>query len=196
MTLSGSFPQIGLLSQGVLLNCLYALSQTTHRRESCSKFTGTLVYTQGFCNHRRKLSLLKNWRGSIICARRPKLIWQMVTIEFNLYCTRHIPLIVFSFLCCNLSYYCTHPRHRIIYCKIVRWNLSFCQWPELSNHNHLSVEGRKKDKDKERPEISNPSDFEHTIHVGFDSVTGEFTVSETYSNIPLVQFTQAAPDLS
>uniref|UniRef100_A0A673M3J9 non-specific serine/threonine protein kinase n=1 Tax=Sinocyclocheilus rhinocerous TaxID=307959 RepID=A0A673M3J9_9TELE len=34
---------------------------------------------------------------------------------------------------------------------------------------------RKKDKDKERPEISNPSDFEHTIHVGFDSVTGEFT---------------------
>uniref|UniRef100_A0A8D3B1C6 non-specific serine/threonine protein kinase n=1 Tax=Scophthalmus maximus TaxID=52904 RepID=A0A8D3B1C6_SCOMX len=37
--------------------------------------------------------------------------------------------------------------------------------------------GRKKDKDKERPEISPPSDFEHTIHVGFDAVTGEFTVS-------------------
>ncbi|XP_051984511.1 serine/threonine-protein kinase PAK 2-like [Xyrauchen texanus] len=35
--------------------------------------------------------------------------------------------------------------------------------------------GRKKDKDKDRPEISSPSDFEHTIHVGFDSVTGEFT---------------------
>ncbi|XP_047443183.1 serine/threonine-protein kinase PAK 2b [Mugil cephalus] len=35
--------------------------------------------------------------------------------------------------------------------------------------------GRKKDRDKERPEISPPSDFEHTIHVGFDSVTGEFT---------------------
>jgi len=35
--------------------------------------------------------------------------------------------------------------------------------------------GRKKDKDKERPEISSPSDFEHTIHVGFDAVTGEFT---------------------
>uniref|UniRef100_A0A671R7G7 non-specific serine/threonine protein kinase n=1 Tax=Sinocyclocheilus anshuiensis TaxID=1608454 RepID=A0A671R7G7_9TELE len=30
-------------------------------------------------------------------------------------------------------------------------------------------------KKKERPEISLPSDFEHTIHVGFDSVTGEFT---------------------
>lgn len=40
--------------------------------------------------------------------------------------------------------------------------------------------GRKKDKDKhERPEISSPSDFEHTIHVGFDAVTGEFTVSDS-----------------
>lgn len=36
---------------------------------------------------------------------------------------------------------------------------------------------RKKNRDKERPEISPPSDFEHTIHVGFDAVTGEFTVS-------------------
>ncbi|XP_046903161.1 serine/threonine-protein kinase PAK 2-like [Hypomesus transpacificus] len=35
--------------------------------------------------------------------------------------------------------------------------------------------GRKKERDKERPEISSPSDFEHTIHVGFDAVTGEFT---------------------
>uniref|UniRef100_A0AAY4AI20 non-specific serine/threonine protein kinase n=1 Tax=Denticeps clupeoides TaxID=299321 RepID=A0AAY4AI20_9TELE len=37
---------------------------------------------------------------------------------------------------------------------------------------------RKKDKDKDRPEISSPSDFEHTIHVGFDAVTGEFTVTQ------------------
>nr|XP_061801015.1 serine/threonine-protein kinase PAK 3-like isoform X1 [Nerophis lumbriciformis] len=34
-----------------------------------------------------------------------------------------------------------------------------------------------KKKEKERPEISLPSDFEHTIHVGFDAVTGEFTHS-------------------
>ncbi|XP_066267422.1 serine/threonine-protein kinase PAK 3-like isoform X9 [Branchiostoma lanceolatum] len=34
---------------------------------------------------------------------------------------------------------------------------------------------RSKKKDKERPEISLPSDFEHTVHVGFDAVTGEFT---------------------
>ncbi|XP_075691940.1 serine/threonine-protein kinase PAK 3 isoform X3 [Rhinoderma darwinii] len=33
-----------------------------------------------------------------------------------------------------------------------------------------------KKKEKERPEISLPSDFEHTIHVGFDAVTGEFTM--------------------
>ncbi|XP_045154510.1 serine/threonine-protein kinase PAK 3 isoform X1 [Echinops telfairi] len=35
-----------------------------------------------------------------------------------------------------------------------------------------------KKKEKERPEISLPSDFEHTIHVGFDAVTGEFTMGE------------------
>uniref|UniRef100_A0A673N503 non-specific serine/threonine protein kinase n=1 Tax=Sinocyclocheilus rhinocerous TaxID=307959 RepID=A0A673N503_9TELE len=40
---------------------------------------------------------------------------------------------------------------------------------------HLIYSGRRKDRDKERPEISPPSDFEHTIHVGFDAVTGEFT---------------------
>lgn len=28
-----------------------------------------------------------------------------------------------------------------------------------------------------RPEISTPVDFEHTVHVGFDLDTGEFTVS-------------------
>ncbi|XP_037833619.1 serine/threonine-protein kinase PAK 2 [Kryptolebias marmoratus] len=36
----------------------------------------------------------------------------------------------------------------------------------------ISDKGNKK---KDRPEISSPSDFEHTIHVGFDAVTGEFT---------------------
>ena len=32
---------------------------------------------------------------------------------------------------------------------------------------------------KDRPEISSPVDFEHTVHVGFDPNTGEFTVSIT-----------------
>uniref|UniRef100_K7FEC2 non-specific serine/threonine protein kinase n=1 Tax=Pelodiscus sinensis TaxID=13735 RepID=K7FEC2_PELSI len=39
----------------------------------------------------------------------------------------------------------------------------------------FSTEKGSKKKEKERPEISPPSDFEHTIHVGFDAVTGEFT---------------------
>ncbi|KAM3911075.1 serine/threonine-protein kinase PAK 3 isoform 1-T1 [Leptodactylus fuscus] len=43
-----------------------------------------------------------------------------------------------------------------------------------------------KKKEKERPEISLPSDFEHTIHVGFDAVTGEFTFGSAIgiSNTP------------
>lgn len=47
---------------------------------------------------------------------------------------------------------------------VVIWSFSWCS-------------SANKKKEKERPEISLPSDFEHTIHVGFDAVTGEFTVS-------------------
>ncbi|CAG00592.1 unnamed protein product [Tetraodon nigroviridis] len=45
-----------------------------------------------------------------------------------------------------------------------------------------------KKKEKERPEISLPSDFEHTIHVGFDAVTGEFTVSISEAFFHLEEF--------
>ena len=31
-------------------------------------------------------------------------------------------------------------------------------------------------KDSDKPVISSPSNFEHTVHVGFDAMTGEFTV--------------------
>ncbi|XP_010140084.1 PREDICTED: serine/threonine-protein kinase PAK 2 isoform X2 [Buceros rhinoceros silvestris] len=53
--------------------------------------------------------------------------------------------------------------------------------PEERKHRNkiisifASTERGSKKKEKERPEISPPSDFEHTIHVGFDAVTGEFT---------------------
>ncbi|XP_023646311.1 serine/threonine-protein kinase PAK 2b [Paramormyrops kingsleyae] len=49
--------------------------------------------------------------------------------------------------------------------------------PEERKRNKIiSIFGVEKgSKKKERPEISPPSDFEHTIHVGFDAVTGEFT---------------------
>ena len=49
--------------------------------------------------------------------------------------------------------------------------------PFKTVHLYVFIKGtKKKDRDKDRPEISSPSDFEHTIHVGFDAVTGEFTV--------------------
>ncbi len=37
----------------------------------------------------------------------------------------------------------------------------------------------KKNKDDGKPNISYPTNFEHTVHVGFDAVTGEFTVRAT-----------------
>ena len=46
-----------------------------------------------------------------------------------------------------------------------------------------ALKGVKKDKkENEKPVISHPTNFEHTVHVGFDAVTGEFTVSVAYSN--------------
>lgn len=35
---------------------------------------------------------------------------------------------------------------------------------------------KKDKKENEKPVISHPTNFEHTVHVGFDAVTGEFTV--------------------
>lgn len=37
-----------------------------------------------------------------------------------------------------------------------------------------------------KPDISNPVDFEHMIHVGFDPVTGEFTVRNLYSTVDAI----------
>jgi hypothetical protein len=35
----------------------------------------------------------------------------------------------------------------------------------------------KQSHNDSKPNISYPTNFEHTVHVGFDAVTGEFTVS-------------------
>lgn len=39
------------------------------------------------------------------------------------------------------------------------------------------IKGSKPSHGDSKPNISNPTNFEHTVHVGFDAVTGEFTVS-------------------
>lgn len=36
-----------------------------------------------------------------------------------------------------------------------------------------------------KPNISYPTNFEHTVHVGFDAITGEFTVSTTTCTIAI-----------
>uniref|UniRef100_A0A4W5KTT6 non-specific serine/threonine protein kinase n=1 Tax=Hucho hucho TaxID=62062 RepID=A0A4W5KTT6_9TELE len=56
-------------------------------------------------------------------------------------------------------------------------NYSVLNYVRLLVRYYCMVGTRSTNRDKERPEISPPSDFEHTIHVGFDAVTGEFTVS-------------------
>lgn len=44
-----------------------------------------------------------------------------------------------------------------------------------SKNKPIKIKGIKVDNDK--PNISYPTNFEHTVHVGFDALTGEFTVS-------------------
>uniref|UniRef100_A0A8D9AWN9 non-specific serine/threonine protein kinase n=2 Tax=Cacopsylla melanoneura TaxID=428564 RepID=A0A8D9AWN9_9HEMI len=46
-----------------------------------------------------------------------------------------------------------------------------------SKHTGKSSRSNKttKDKESDKPAISYPSNFEHTVHVGFDALTGEFT---------------------
>ena len=51
------------------------------------------------------------------------------------------------------------------------------QFSTINFHDISVVFIARKDKTREKPEISYPSDFAHTVHVGFDAVTGEFTVS-------------------
>lgn len=42
------------------------------------------------------------------------------------------------------------------------------------------LDAKEKKKDPDKLVISSPLNFEHTLHVGFDPDTGEFTVSLDY----------------
>jgi len=42
------------------------------------------------------------------------------------------------------------------------------------------IKGSKPSHTDSKPNISYPTNFEHTVHVGFDAVTGEFTVSSMF----------------
>ncbi|EYB83662.1 hypothetical protein Y032_0331g2716 [Ancylostoma ceylanicum] len=46
-----------------------------------------------------------------------------------------------------------------------------------SMSNPFIKKNREKKETPEKPVISEPSNFEHTVHVGYDPTTGEFTVS-------------------
>lgn len=53
--------------------------------------------------------------------------------------------------------------------------------PESESHKKKALKNKIKVKGREeKPNISYPTNFEHTVHVGFDAVTGEFTVSILY----------------
>lgn len=50
--------------------------------------------------------------------------------------------------------------------------------PDFDEKKKKNVKNKMKIKEsKDKPNISYPTNFEHTVHVGFDAVTGEFTVS-------------------
>ncbi|KAK6047771.1 p21-Rho-binding domain protein [Cooperia oncophora] len=50
-----------------------------------------------------------------------------------------------------------------------------------SMSNPFVKKNREKKEVPEKPVISEPSNFEHTVHVGYDPATGEFTVSNYIS---------------
>lgn len=49
--------------------------------------------------------------------------------------------------------------------------------PDSDERKKKTLKNKMKVKEnKDKPNISYPTNFEHTVHVGFDAVTGEFTV--------------------
>lgn len=59
--------------------------------------------------------------------------------------------------------------------------------PDSDERKKKTLKSKMKVKEnKDKPNISYPTNFEHTVHVGFDAVTGEFTVGS-----PNSRFTQS-----
>lgn len=49
--------------------------------------------------------------------------------------------------------------------------------PDSDEKKKRNAKNKMRLKDnKDKPNISYPTNFEHTVHVGFDAITGEFTV--------------------
>ncbi|OXU28294.1 hypothetical protein TSAR_016658 [Trichomalopsis sarcophagae] len=48
--------------------------------------------------------------------------------------------------------------------------------PDFDEKKKRNTKNKMRLKDnKDKPNISYPTNFEHTVHVGFDAITGEFT---------------------
>lgn len=63
-----------------------------------------------------------------------------------------------------------------------------CQFtePEDADRKKKTLKNKiksSKSHSDSKPNISYPTNFEHTVHVGFDAITGEFTVSQTHLQI-------------
>ncbi|DAA13024.1 TPA: p21 protein (Cdc42/Rac)-activated kinase 3 [Bos taurus] len=77
---------------------------------------------------------------------------------------------------------CKWKENWILFCSELSQELFTIFEDQVADSNAAHA---NKKKEKERPEISLPSDFEHTIHVGFDAVTGEFTNSPFQTSRPV-----------
>lgn len=61
-----------------------------------------------------------------------------------------------------------------------------CSFPEPDDADRKKktlkskIKVSKASHNDSKPNISYPTNFEHTVHVGFDAITGEFTVSVLY----------------
>lgn len=64
--------------------------------------------------------------------------------------------------------------------RVLHWYYWFIE-PDDADRKKKTLKGKNKGTKPShmdsKPNISYPTNFEHTVHVGFDAVTGEFTVS-------------------